>query len=146
MALHMEEAQLRLHYGSMDRPVTSITEYVGVLQYRWSMFMPFFRGESQKHEPPMLASIWRDSPNNPWRSADFRHPFKLPSVWTEAEELALKTFKKWAGESLPTRDRFLSHYGLPDDDDSPEWIPLAQHFGFPTRLIDVTLDPLRHLR
>lgn len=135
----MDEAQL--HFQSMDRPVTSITEFIGVLQHRWPMAMPFFRGESTEFETPMVASIWRDSPSNPWSSTDLRRGLNPSSVWTAAEDRAIEAFKEWAGDSLPTRDRFLSQYGLPDDPYSPEWIPLAQHFGFPTRLIDVTLDP-----
>lgn len=134
---------LDFHYQSMARSVTSVTEYIGVLQHRWPMRMPFFRGESKKHDVPMLPAIWRDSsPSNPWGASEFREPLAPPAVWTVGEDLSVQAFKEWASASRRGRDRFLLQYGVPEADFSPEWIPLAQHFGFPTRLIDVTLDPL----
>jgi hypothetical protein len=93
-----------------------------------------FRGESRLFNKPITPSIFRDVLN----FTRDKHPAK--SI-TDQEIVEVEKCKEYAAEGR-IKDRYLRAF-LPDmHNDDVNWLPLAQHFGFKTRLLDVTLNSL----
>lgn len=94
-----------------------------------------FRGKSRLFEKPLTPTIYRDEVLTFTRR---QHPDKNI---TDQEINEVVKCKLQRGEGQ-IKDRYLSAF-LPDMDlEDMNWLPLAQHFGFKTRLLDVTLNPL----
>ena len=136
MTLHITSGdELQRHYASLSDRVNSITDYIGILEYRWTTKIYYFRGEPEQYKIPCLPSIWRlDWPDGDMNDAE------VVETWTDREQYVVDDFRSRVLNGELNDPYFdLSN---PPQDDSPEWLELAQHYGFPTRLLDVTLDPL----
>ena len=125
--------QLKQHYQSLPDRVNSLTEYIAILEYRWAMSIFYFRGEPEIYPVPCLPSIWRGECRVENNSMDNN------TVWTDRERATLEEFQKLVLDGKLSDPYFDATNPPPLD--SPEWLELAQHYGYPTRLLDVTLDP-----
>lgn len=56
--------ELKWYYQTLPDRVSSITEYIGVIEYRWTMEILYFRGEPEIYPTPCLPSIWRGVDKN----------------------------------------------------------------------------------
>ena len=116
-SLHITNYQeLHRHYQSLNDRVHSVTEYMGIIEYRWVMQIHYFRGEPQPYQPPCLPSIWRGyNPTSPSITA---------TVWTQKEQDVVDRFR-----GLVLSGKLNDPYfdlTSPPPDDSPEWLELAQ--------------------
>jgi hypothetical protein len=124
--------------------VSSVPEYIEkIIQFP---NFKFARGESRRYETPFLPSIWRP---------EFSHIDKTPvtehSAVTVGEYEILKKFqKKILLREIydPYFESFLGDIAAEinlSDESLWHWASLAQHYGEPTRLVDVTADCLAAL-
>ena len=123
--------------------ITSVTEYIETI-IKFPNFR-FARGESKKYEVPFLPSIWR--PNN----SIVKNPINENSNYSVGEFELLQNFQKKVlnGDIKdPYFKTFISDIEseiLVDSENLWHWTALAQHYGTPTRLADVTADCLAAL-
>lgn len=106
----------------------------------------FARGESRKYEKPFLPGIWRP---------EFSHLDKSPvtedSEFTIGEYKILQQFQEKVLLGAVYDPYFKTFIGNIDavinlsDESLWHWASLAQHYGEPTRLVDVTSDCLAAL-
>jgi hypothetical protein len=80
-----------------------------------------FRGQSDS-APPLFTAIARY----------LQYAGVHPDAWPGQEERILRIFQRKA-------HLFLDH--VPPEDDSFQWLGLMQHYGAPTRLLDLTWSP-----
>ena len=122
--------ELKRYYQTLPDRVSSITEFMGVIEYRWTMEIPYLRGEPEIYQTPCLPSIWRGVDANDYSE----------NGWTNKEQQEVNDFrtKVLSGE---LKDPYVNKDNMPSNN-SIEWLELAQHYGHCTRLLDVTLDPL----
>lgn len=91
-----------------------------------------YRGESKEYEEtwcqPSILRMYEH----------FNHvPSHAPFTAEEREQI-----EHCQADPLATTDPFLKAFLPSIEKDDPNWVPLAQHFGFGTRLLDVTTNPL----
>lgn len=116
-----------------SRPATSVFSYLWALENRFPTSVNYFRGEPARYDSPLLPKIWREvAKPTPEEDGGGVLTVEERSSISHAQEAYRR------GElSDPYFER-----NEPPSDDSSEWLFLAQHYGFSTRLLDVTLDPL----
>lgn len=108
--------------------------------------LKFARGESKAHKKPFLPSIWRQN----YSHID-RTPICTSSAYTIGELEVLRNFQKKiiSNEvSDPYFKTFIGDVKKEIDINSESlwhWTSLAQHYGEPTRLVDITSDSLAAL-
>ncbi len=124
--------------------VTSVPEYIDrIINFP---NLKFARGEPKEYEKPFLPSIWR--PNN---SHIDRTPISDSSIYTIGELDVLHNFqnKILSNEVFdPYFKTFIGDIEKEIDVNSESlwhWTSLAQHYGEPTRLVDITSDSLAAL-
>ena len=122
--------ELERYYQTLPERVSSVTEYIGIMEYRWIMNIPYFRGEPELFNTPCLPGIWRGVDLN--EVSD--------NGWSAKEQKQVSEFQSMVA-SGELSDPYIDISSLPDSN-SIEWLELAQHYGYQTRLLDVTLDPL----
>lgn len=124
--------------------VSSVPEYIQKI-IEFPNFK-FARGEPKKYEKPFLPGIWR--PDN---SHIDRTPINDSSEFSKGELEILEKFqqKVLSGEVFdPYFNTFIGNIEAKIDICSESlwhWASLAQHYGEPTRLVDVTSDCLAAL-
>lgn len=92
-----------------------------------------FRGESALYDSPAAPSILRHDPNTLTRN---RHPNR--SI-TDQE---IEQVESCQGDHPDGSDRYIRAFMPSMHAMDVNWLPLARHFGYKTRLLDVTLNPL----
>jgi hypothetical protein len=129
--LHITNSEeLKRYYQTLPDRVSSVTEYIGIIEYRWTMNIPYFRGEPEIYPSPCLPGIWRGVDGNQFSE----------NAWTEKEQAEVDEFREIV-LSGSLNDPYID-LANPPSNNSIEWLELAQHYGHLTRLLDVTLDPL----
>lgn len=124
--------------------VSSVPEYIQKIIAFPNL--KFARGEPKEYEKPFLPSIWR--PNN---SHVDRTPISSSSEYTVGELEVLQKFQeKILSDEIydPYFKTFMGNIEEQINVDSESlwhWTSLAQHYGEPTRLVDVTSDSLAAL-
>jgi hypothetical protein len=129
--LHITNSdELKRYYATLPDRISSVTEYIGIIEHRWVMNIPYFRGEPEIYPKPCLPGIWRGVDESQYSK----------NTWTDKEQEEVEKFK---GKVLSgdLNDPYIDTTNPPSKN-SIEWLELAQHYGHPTRLLDVTLDPL----
>jgi len=125
-------------------PVSSVPEYIEKI-----ITLPnlkYARGEPRKYEKPFLPGIWRE--NN---SHIDRTPVSDSSMYTVGELDVLHNFqKKILAKQVhdPYFETFIGNIEEEININSESlwhWTSLAQHYGEPTRLVDITSDSLAAL-
>ena len=124
--------------------ITSVSEYIEkIIQFP---NFKFARGESRLYEKPFLPGIWR-----PEYSHIDKSPVTDNSEFTIGEYKLLQDFQKkvLSGEIYdPYFKTFIGNLDAEiniSDESLWHWTSLAQHYGEPTRLVDVTSDCLAAL-
>lgn len=135
MSIHSTNRQERDNfYAQHGRPIESVYEYIAYLEKGFPAPIVHFRGEAKKYPVPFQPTVWRDAV-----PISDRVPF-AGGILTIAEKNAIDAFKAhYLAGGL--HDPYMEQRTIPDDD-SYEWILLAQHYGYATRLVDVTRDPM----
>jgi len=129
--LHITNSEeLKRYYQTLPDRISSVTEYIGIIEHRWIMNIPYFRGEPEIYLSPCLPGIWRGVDVNQYSE----------NAWTDKEQAEVDEFREKV-LSGALNDLYID-VANPPSDNSIEWLELAQHYGHLTRLLDVTLDPL----
>ncbi len=115
-----------------DNKVSSVSEYAKVIQSFCCGGSSLFRGEPHLYDVPLMPSILRDDANLTYEND--RHI-------SEEELLAIEQCKQQALQGN-IKDKYLRAFIPNMHLEDVNWLPLARHFGFNTRLLDVTSNPL----
>lgn len=121
------------------KPASSVVDFCKFVSYyfrgdaleadKW-----IFRGESRLFDKPLTPSIFREELIFTWG----QHPEKsiTDQEIAEVEKCQLHT------EEGHIKDRYIRAFLPVMHPEDVNWLPFAQHFGFKTRLLDMTLNPL----
>lgn len=126
------------HNLNMDgEPVSSVQEFCKIINIFGKRDNPngwVFRGEAFLYEKPLTPSIFRDDdePTN----------IECPNRTITDNELEEIKKCKLEVKSGDINDRYLKAFLPMIHEDDVNWLPLTQHFGFKTRLLDITINPL----
>lgn len=125
-------------------PVSSVADYIqNIITFP---NFKFARGEPKEYDQPFFPSIWRPS-----NSHIDKTPISNSSEFTVGELDVLQKFQKkiQSGEIYdPYSKMFMGNINNEIDVRSESlwhWASLAQHYGEPTRLVDITSDSLAAL-
>lgn len=120
-----------------EKSVESVKEFTNVVSTFFKQNKNdawLFRGESHLFEKPLVPSLLRDD--------IALHNTKCPDKTItdiEIEEIESCQESLNAGE---IKDRYLKAFLPIMHNKDVNWLPLARHFGYKTRLLDVTVNPL----
>jgi hypothetical protein len=121
--------------------ISSVIEYIKTI-LEFPNFR-FARGESKRYDTPFLPSIWR-----PIDMQLDKNPINENSKFTIGELATLRTFQQEVLKG-DIKDRYFHVFMnnidseiVIDTDNLWHWTSFAQHYGTPTRLVDVTADSL----
>lgn len=120
-----------------EKSVGSVTEFTKVVSAffrqrendNW-----LFRGESHLYDRPLVPSLLRDAKT----FSNNLYPEKTITD-IEIKEIEYCQASLISGE---IKDRYLRAFIPMMHNNDVNWLPLARHFGFKTRLLDVTVNPL----
>ncbi len=120
-----------------DKSVESVKEFTKIISTffkkngndQW-----LFRGESHLFDRPLVPSLFRG--NIVLRNTQY--PEKTITDF-EIQEIESCQVNSNAGE---IKDRYLRAFLPIMHNQDVNWLPLARHFGYKTRLLDVTVNPL----
>lgn len=134
------------HSKGTTLPATCLEEFISIF-VKFPLPSFYARGEPKEYETLFLPSIWRDG-----HEFHDRSPINNNTNFTRGELEALKKCQRnlFSGElSDEYFLKFINDPAAPIDVESVEllqWAALAQHYNHnqchPTRLIDITRDPL----
>jgi hypothetical protein len=127
--------------------VTSFYDFMDAIHKRYRVSDWFFRGETNEYDTPFLPTVWRD--DHPFTD---RTPISEETSFSVGELEVLRTCQSDALAGEIDDSSFLEHFVDPHAPinlgsvDLFNWLGLAQHHNqdqrYPTRLVDVSSDPL----
>jgi hypothetical protein len=125
----------------LANPVTTAYEFLEVLERRWrGLGSPrYFRGEPRKHNVPFMPKIWR--PDHAYSDEILNERQDPRFILTQAEHQSIQQCQRDFADGVFS-DPFFSKFFDTSDTSSSHWLALAQHWNYPTRLIDITMQPL----
>lgn len=118
--------------SGLDHAVSNLSEYVQIITTFFRGGGWVFRGEGELFDCPAAPSAFRNSST----LTKNRYPNR---AITDQE---MEQVQACVNEHPNTSDRFLRAFIPTIHQHDVNWLPLARHFGYSTRLLDVTLNPL----
>lgn len=118
--------------GQNIASVSELAQFTHIVSQFFKGGKWIFRGESELYEFPAAPSILRGNPTLT------RNRYPERSITDQEIEEVERCQADHPGGS----DRYLSAFLPSIHAEDVNWLPLARHFGYCTRLIDVTLSPL----
>lgn len=134
------------HRRGTTLPITSVNKFISIfIKFPLNGF--YARGEPKEYDTLFLPSIWRDG-----HKFDDKTPVNNNTSFTDGELKSLNQCQKDVLSGKLVDEYFLKFIKNPEDpinlesEDLFQWAALAQHYNrnqcHPTRLIDITRDPL----
>lgn len=116
------------------KPVSSVADFSTFVTSFFKGRPWIFRGESHLFPKPLTPSIYRDE-------LEFTNKQYPDRSITDQEINEVEKCQSQSNKG-EIKDKFISAFLPAMHPEDVNWLVLARHFGFKTRLLDVTLNPL----